>query len=103
MITPLMHGGSLDDRLLLSDNAFERLRRLGFGGDACLDWQRRLSAMSRCGPRPRAPAQRAHLAPRRQDGQHPSGWRAPAAADGKQRNSACVRRRFERRRPGQGA
>ena len=45
MITPLMHGGSLDDRLLLSDNAFERLRRLGFGGDACLDWQRRLSAL----------------------------------------------------------
>jgi len=45
MITPLMHGGSLDDRLLLSDSAFERLRRLGFEGDPCLDWQRRLSAL----------------------------------------------------------
>ena len=45
MITPLLHGGSLDDRLLLSDSAFERLRRLGFEGDACLDWQRRLSAL----------------------------------------------------------
>jgi len=45
MITPLMRGGSLDDRLLLSDSAFERLRRLGFEGDACLDWQRRLSAL----------------------------------------------------------
>jgi len=45
MITPLMHGGSLDDRLLLSDSAFERLRRLGFKGDACLNWQQRLSAL----------------------------------------------------------
>jgi len=45
MITPLMHGGSLDDRLLLSDAALERLRRLGFEGDARLDWQRRLSAL----------------------------------------------------------
>ena len=45
MITPLMHGGSLDDRLLLSDNAFERMRRLGFEGDACLNWKRRLSAL----------------------------------------------------------
>jgi len=44
MITPLMHGGSLDDRLLLSAGALERLRRLGFKGDACLNWQRRLSA-----------------------------------------------------------
>ena len=33
MTTPLMHGGSLDDRLLLSDGALERLRRLGFVGD----------------------------------------------------------------------
>ena len=32
MITPLMHGGSLDDRLLLSDGALERLRRLGLCG-----------------------------------------------------------------------
>ena len=45
MITPLMHGGSLDDRLLLSDSAFERMQRLGFEGDACLNWQRRLSAL----------------------------------------------------------
>jgi len=45
MITPLMQGGSLDDRLLLSDGAFERLRRLGFEGDACLDWRQRLSAL----------------------------------------------------------
>jgi len=45
MITPLMHGGSLDDRLLLSGGALERLRRLGFEGDARLDWQRRLSAL----------------------------------------------------------
>ena len=45
MITPLMHGESLDDRLLLSGGALERLRRLGFEGDACLDWQRRLSAL----------------------------------------------------------
>jgi len=45
MITPLMRGGSLDDRLQLLDSAFERLRRLGFEGDACLDWQRRLSAL----------------------------------------------------------
>jgi len=45
MITPLMHGGSLDDRLLLSASALERLRRLGFEGDARLDWQRRLSAL----------------------------------------------------------
>ena len=41
----LMHGGSLDDRLLLSDSAFVRLGRLGFEGDACLDWQQRLSAL----------------------------------------------------------
>jgi len=45
MITPLMHGGSLDDRLLLSDGAFERLRRLGFEGVASLDWRQRLSAL----------------------------------------------------------
>jgi len=45
MITPLMHGGSLDDRLLLSDGAFERLRRLKFEGDAILDWQQRLSVL----------------------------------------------------------
>jgi len=45
MITPLMHGGSLDDRLLLSGGALERLRRLGFEGDAHLGWQRRLSAL----------------------------------------------------------
>jgi len=45
MITPLMRGGSLDDRLQLSDGAFERLRRLGFVGDACLDWRQRLSAL----------------------------------------------------------
>ena len=45
MITPLMHGGSLDDRLLLSGGALELLRRLGFKGDAHLDWQRRLSAL----------------------------------------------------------
>jgi len=45
MITPLMHSGSLDDRLLLSDGAFERMRRLGFAGDAHLDWQQRLSAL----------------------------------------------------------
>jgi len=45
MITPLMHGGSLDDRLLLSAGALERLRRLGFEGDVRLDWQRRLSAL----------------------------------------------------------
>ena len=45
MIMPLMHGGSLDDRLMLSDGAFERLHRLGFEGDACLDWQQRLSAL----------------------------------------------------------
>jgi len=45
MITPLMRGGSLDDRLLLSDGALERLRRLSFEGDARLDWQRRLSAL----------------------------------------------------------
>jgi len=45
MITPLMRGGSLDDRLLPSGGALERLRRLGFEGDACLDWQRRLSAL----------------------------------------------------------
>jgi len=45
MITPLMHGGSLDDRLLLSDGALERLRRLGVKGDARLNWQRRMSAL----------------------------------------------------------
>ena len=45
MITPLMHGGSLDDRLLLSGGARVRLHRLGFEGDARLDWQRRLSAL----------------------------------------------------------
>jgi len=45
MITPLMQGGSLDDRLLLSGGALERLRRLSFEGDARLDWQRRLSAL----------------------------------------------------------
>jgi len=45
MITPLMCGGSLDDRLLLSGGAHERLRRLGFEGDAHLDWQQRLSAL----------------------------------------------------------
>ena len=45
MITPLMHGGSLDDRLLLSDGALKRLCRLGFEGDAHLGWQRRLSAL----------------------------------------------------------
>jgi len=45
MITLLMHGGSLDDRLLLSGGALERLRRLSFEGDARLDWQRRLSAL----------------------------------------------------------
>jgi len=45
MVTPLMCGGSLDDRLLLLDSVFERLRRLGFEGDACLDWQLRLSAL----------------------------------------------------------
>jgi len=45
MITPLMHGGSLDDRLLLSGGALERLRRLDFEGDARLDWQLRLSAL----------------------------------------------------------
>ena len=45
MITPLMHGGSLDDRLLLSGGGLERIRRLGFEGDARLDWQRRLSAL----------------------------------------------------------
>ena len=45
MITPLMHGGSLDDRLLLSDGARERLRRLDFNGKARLNWQQRLSAL----------------------------------------------------------
>jgi len=45
MITPLMQGGSLDDSLLLSGGALERLRRLSFEGDAHLDWQRRLSAL----------------------------------------------------------
>jgi len=45
MITPLMHGGSLDDRLLLLGGALERLRRLNFEGDAVLDWQQRLSAL----------------------------------------------------------
>ena len=45
MITPLMHGGSLDDRLLLSGGTLERLRRLNFEGDVRLDWQRRLSAL----------------------------------------------------------
>ena len=45
MITPLMRGGSLDDRLLLSNGALERLRRLGFEGDANLDWKLRLSAL----------------------------------------------------------
>jgi len=45
MITPLMRGGSLDDRLLLSGGASERLRRLSFEGDARLDWQRRLPAL----------------------------------------------------------
>jgi len=45
MLTPLMRGGSLDDRLLLAGGALERLRRLGLEGDARLDWQRRLSAL----------------------------------------------------------
>jgi len=45
MVTPLMHGGSLDDRPLLSAGAFERLRWLGFEGDTCLGWQQRLSAL----------------------------------------------------------
>ena len=45
MITPLMHGGSLDDRLLLSDGALERLHRLGFKGDTFLGWQQRLLAL----------------------------------------------------------
>jgi len=45
MITPLMRGGSLDDRLLLSGGALERLRRLNFEGDAVLDWQQRPSAL----------------------------------------------------------
>jgi len=45
MVTPLMRGGSLDDRLLLAGGALERLRRLRFEGDACLDWQRRFSAL----------------------------------------------------------
>jgi len=45
MVTPLMRGGSLDDRLLLSDGALERVRRLKFEGDAVLDWQQRLSAL----------------------------------------------------------
>jgi len=45
MSTPLMHGGSLDDRLLLLGGASGRLRRLGFEGDARLDWQQRLSAL----------------------------------------------------------
>jgi len=45
MVTPLMRGGSLDDRLLLSGGALERLRRLNFEGDAVLDWQQRLSAL----------------------------------------------------------
>jgi len=45
MITPLIHGGSLDDRLLLSDGALERLRRLKFTGRVVLDWKQRLSAL----------------------------------------------------------
>ena len=45
MIAPLMHGGSLDDRLLLSDGALERLHRLGFKGDTFLGWQQRLLAL----------------------------------------------------------
>ena len=45
MVTRLRRGGSLDDRLLPSDGALERLRRLKFEGDAVLDWQQRLSAL----------------------------------------------------------
>jgi hypothetical protein len=45
MVTPLMRGGSLDDRLLPSPGARQRLLRLGFGGDPHLSWQQRLSAL----------------------------------------------------------
>ena len=45
MVTPLMRCGSLDDRLLLSPAAGQRLRRLGFAGDSHLSWQQRLSAL----------------------------------------------------------
>jgi len=45
MITPLMHGGSLDDRLQLSGGARVRLHRLGFEGDVRLNWKQRLSAL----------------------------------------------------------
>ena len=45
MITPLMCGGSLDDRLLLSDSGLERLSRLSLEGNPSLDWQQRLSAL----------------------------------------------------------
>ena len=45
MVTPLMRGGSLDDRLLPSPGAGQRLLRLGFCGDPHLSWQQRLSAL----------------------------------------------------------
>jgi serine/threonine protein kinase/tetratricopeptide (TPR) repeat protein len=45
MITPLMRGGSLDDRLLRSPASSQRLVRLGFTGDPHLSWQQRLSAL----------------------------------------------------------
>ena len=45
MVTPLMRGGSLDDRLLPSPGASQRLLRLGFNGDPHLSWQQRLSAL----------------------------------------------------------
>ncbi len=45
MITPLMRGGSLDDRLLPSPASSQRLMRLGFKGDPHLSWQQRLSAL----------------------------------------------------------
>ena len=45
IVTPLMRGGSLDDRLLLTAGTLQRLWRLGFGGDPRPCWQQRLSAL----------------------------------------------------------
>ena len=45
MVTPLMRGGSLDDRLFPSPESSQRLLRIGFSGDRHLSWQQRLSAM----------------------------------------------------------
>ena len=41
MVTPLMRGGSLDDRLLLTPAARARLRRLGLQGRLELSWAQR--------------------------------------------------------------